>query len=90
MRRALAFLLTVVCAVAATAQNLTITPTTTYAAETGRNTSAPATFTTQSDGNLGAGHVRQEDTHTLLYPGFRGFTAFLGGAERRSRRTGGR
>jgi PKD repeat protein len=59
-------------AAALLAQNLTIAPTTTYSTETGINTSAPATFVTQTDGNLGAGNVSKVDTHTLLYPGFNG------------------
>ncbi|MGH9643662.1 MAG: PKD domain-containing protein [Terriglobales bacterium] len=72
MRRVLAALTISFLAVLATAQNLTIAPTTTFAGETGSNTSAPAGFTTQSDGNLGAGNVSKVDTHTLLYPGFNG------------------
>ncbi len=72
MRRALATLTLALCALAASAQNLTITPTTTYAAETGVNTSQPAGFTTQSDGNIGGANISKVDTHTLLYPGFNG------------------
>jgi PKD repeat protein len=72
MRRALATLLLAICAITTAAQNLTVTPTTTYEVETGNNTSAPSTFTTQTDGNIGAGNVSKLDTHTLLYPGFNG------------------
>ena len=59
-------------AVPASAQTLTIAPTTTYDAETGVNTSAPPAFATQSDGNLGGANVSKVDTRSLLYPGFDG------------------
>ena len=72
MRRAFATLTLALCALAATAQNLTVTPTTTYAAETGNNTSAADTFTGWNDGNIGATNISKLDTHTLLYPGFNG------------------
>lgn len=73
MRRALAALFIIsFLAAAAMAQNLTITPTTTLATETGVNTSQPAGFSTQTDGNLGGANVSKVDTHTLLYPGFNG------------------
>ncbi len=72
MRRTLATLILAVLSIAAAAQNLTITPTTTYAAETGNNTSTANTFTGWNDGNIGATNISKVDTHTLLYPGFNG------------------
>jgi hypothetical protein len=51
------------------AAQLTITPTTTLAAQTSNNTSTANTFTTQSNGNVGAGNVSKIDVHSLLYPG---------------------
>jgi hypothetical protein len=47
----------------------TIRPTTTLAAQTGNNTSAANTFSTQSNGNFGAGNISKVDIHSLLYPG---------------------
>ncbi|HEV2115352.1 MAG TPA: hypothetical protein VGR48_04955 [Terriglobales bacterium] len=46
-----------------------IHPTTTLATQTGNNTSAANSFSSQSDGNLGAGNVSKVDIHSLLYPG---------------------
>jgi hypothetical protein len=46
-----------------------VVPTTTLAAQTSNNTSAANTFTTQSNGNKGAGNISKVDIHTLLYPG---------------------
>ncbi len=46
-----------------------VVPTTTLAAQTADNTSAATTFTTQSNGNRGAGNISKIDIHTLLYPG---------------------
>ena len=54
------------------AGNLTITPTTTLAAETGNNTSAAKTFVTSTNGNLGAGNVSKRPLRDLIYPGFTG------------------
>ena len=51
------------------AGQMTTTPTTTLAAQTSNNTSTANTFTTQSNGNLGAGNVSKIDVHSLLYPG---------------------
>ena len=51
------------------AQTLTITPTTTLAAETGNNTSASSTFAAQSNGNAVAGNVSKLPTPKLLYSG---------------------
>jgi PKD repeat protein len=72
MRRALATLFLTSLAVLATAQNLTVTPTTTYATETGNNTSSAPTFTTQPNGNIGGANISKVDTRTLIYPGFSG------------------
>jgi hypothetical protein len=44
-------------------------PTTTLAAQTSANTSAPVAFLAQTNGNLGASNVSKVDIHTLLYPG---------------------
>lgn len=71
MRRTLTCL-TLCCIYLFTALSLTqaqIHPTTTLAAETGNNTSTANSFTTLSDGNLGAGNVSKVDLHSLLYPG---------------------
>lgn len=46
-----------------------VVPTTTLAAQTANNTSAANSFTSQPNGNLGAGNVSKVDVHTLLYPG---------------------
>src|ERR1700761_341862 len=46
-----------------------VKPTTTLAAQIDNNTSAANSFTTQTNGNLGAGNVSKVDIHTLLYPG---------------------
>ncbi len=46
-----------------------VVPTTTLAAQTSNNTSAANTFTTLSNGDLGAGNVSKADIHNLLYPG---------------------
>lgn len=45
------------------------TPTTTLAAETGNNTSAAASFTTQSNGNIGGANISKVPMRTLLYSG---------------------
>src|SRR4051794_18531390 len=55
--------------VTAQAGNLVVVPTTTLSAETSNNTSAANTFTSQSNGNMGASNVSKVDIHTLLYPG---------------------
>ncbi len=47
----------------------TVTPTTTYTAETSNNTSAAHTFTSQSNGNLGASNISKVDTRSMLYAG---------------------
>ncbi|HKR85094.1 MAG TPA: hypothetical protein VJS37_13135, partial [Terriglobales bacterium] len=52
-------------AVAAT----TVTPTTTLSAETSNNTSTAASFTAQSNGNIGPSNVSKVPTNTLLYNG---------------------
>jgi hypothetical protein len=46
-----------------------VVPTTTLSAQTSNNTSAANSFTTLSNGDLGAGNVSKVDIHTLLYPG---------------------
>src|SRR6266496_6317046 len=51
------------------AGQLTITPTTTLTAQTTNNTSAASTFTSQPNGNIGAGNISKIDVHSLLYPG---------------------
>ncbi|MFB3814291.1 MAG: PKD domain-containing protein [Terriglobales bacterium] len=59
----------VMLAAPAFAATLEIKPTTTLAAETANNTSAADTWTTSTNGNLGAGNVSKVDHRTLLYPG---------------------
>jgi hypothetical protein len=49
--------------VSSSAGNLTLSD------ETGNNTSAASSFTTQSNGNLGAGNVSKVNIHSLLYSG---------------------
>ena len=51
------------------AGNSYVVPTTTLAAQTKNNSSAANTFSTQSNGNLGANNVSKMNVHTLLYPG---------------------
>jgi hypothetical protein len=46
-----------------------VVPTTTLAAQTANNTSAANGFTSQSNGNAGAGNVSKVDVHSLLYSG---------------------
>jgi hypothetical protein len=46
-----------------------VVPTTTLAAQTANNTSAASTFTSQSNGNLGAINISKVDVHSLLYQG---------------------
>lgn len=46
-----------------------VVPTTTLSAQTSNNTSAANSFTSLSNGDLGAGNVSKVDVHTLLYPG---------------------
>jgi hypothetical protein len=46
-----------------------VVPTTTLAAQTSNNTSAANGFTSQSNGNRGAGNVSKVDVHSLLYAG---------------------
>ena len=54
--------------IAALAQ-LTITPNTTLAAESGNNTSASNTFRRQPNGNIGAGNISKLPVQSLLYSG---------------------
>jgi len=53
------------------ADNLEIRPTTTLKAQTSNNTSAATNFSSQSNGNVGAGNISKLDIHSLLYPGSR-------------------
>ncbi len=46
-----------------------VVPTTTLTAQIANNTSAANSFTSQSNGNRGAGNVSKVDVHTLLYSG---------------------
>ena len=69
----------------ATAQTLNVVPTTTLAAETSNNTSAADSFTTQTNGNLGAGNVSKVATTSLMYSGstskiYAHFMPWFGGA----------
>ena len=57
---------------ATTTATLTITPTTTLAAETSNNTSAANTFAGQSNGNLKASNVSKVSLKSVMYPGFSG------------------
>jgi len=43
--------------------------TTTLAAETSNNTSAANSFTTQTNGNIGANNISKAPVRSLLYPG---------------------
>jgi hypothetical protein len=46
-----------------------VVPTTTLSAQTSNNTSASNSFTSQSNGNRGAGNISKIDVHSLLYSG---------------------
>src|SRR5579862_2099790 len=46
-----------------------VVPTTTLSAQTSNNTSAANSFSTLSNGDLGAGNISKVDVHSLLYPG---------------------
>lgn len=61
-------LLVVFCSLSAWA-GTTFKATTTLAAETSNNTSAADSFTTQTNGNIGAGNISKVATRNLLYPG---------------------
>ena len=47
----------------------TFKATTTLTAETGNNTSTATSFTTQTNGNIGAANISKVSTRSLLYPG---------------------
>src|SRR5512142_389928 len=64
-----AVLLLCAAAVAASTSTNFVVPTTTLAAQTGNNTSAAGSFTSQSNGNAGAGNVSKVNIHSLLYAG---------------------
>ena len=49
--------------------NSFVVPTTTLAAKTANNTSAAGSFTSQTNGNRGAGNISKVDVHSLLYSG---------------------
>ena len=66
--RAFAVLLILIAAGNVLAQT-TISPTTTLTAETGNNTGAADSFSTQVNGNIGAGNISKMPLNTLLYPG---------------------
>src|ERR1700733_3840254 len=46
-----------------------VVPTTTLSAQTSNNTSAANSFTSQSNGDRGAGNISKVDVHSLLYSG---------------------
>ena len=63
----------------------TFTPTTTFMAETGNNTSAADSFVAQTNGNTKAGNVSKASIRSLLYPGsttkiFAHMVAWFGGS----------
>ena len=53
----------------ASASSSYVVPTTTLTAQTSNNTSAANSFSSQSNGNRGAGNVSKVDVHSLLYSG---------------------
>lgn len=57
------------CAAGVAASTNYVVPTTTLAAQTGNNTSAANSFTSQTNGNAGASNVSKVDVHSLLYSG---------------------
>jgi hypothetical protein len=59
------------CAAAGAASTSTnfVVPTTTLAIQTGNNTSTAHGFTSQTNGNAGAGNVSKVNVHSLLYSG---------------------
>ena len=63
---AAALLLCVTCVCSASTY---VVPTTTLAAQTANNTSAPSSFANQTNGNAGAANVSKIDVHSLLYSG---------------------
>ena len=63
---------------------LNILPTTTLSAETSNNTSAAATFTTQTNGNAAPANISKAPMRSLLYAGsntamYAHFMAWFGG-----------
>src|SRR5437588_6904363 len=86
--RVLAISLVLIAATALVAQTTvaqtTLAPTTTLGAETGNNTSAADSFSTQTNGNIGAGNISKQPIGSLLYPGsntavYAHFMAWFGG-----------
>lgn len=57
------------CAATVAASTNYVVPTTTLAAQTANNTSAVSSFTSQTNGNVGAGNVSKVNIHSLLYAG---------------------
>lgn len=68
-KRAAAVIASILTLMTAAWAQTPLVPTTTLAAETGNNTSAAGTFTTTTNGNLGATNISKLDVHTLLYAG---------------------
>ena len=69
MRKLQVVLIVLAAMYVAQAASLPITPTTTLAAETANNTSAANSWTTSSNGDLGASNISKVDHRSLLYPG---------------------
>jgi hypothetical protein len=65
----LAFVFLAAAGCPAAASNSFVAPTTTLAAQTSNNTSAARNFTSQTNGNRGAGSTSKVDIHSLLYSG---------------------
>jgi len=68
-RKFLPVALLLLCTIAAYATTNFVVPTTTLAAQTFNNTSAANNFSSQSNGNAGAGNVSKVNVHSLLYSG---------------------
>jgi PKD repeat protein len=67
--KSLITLLAVLALLSSSNAALTVSPTTTLAAETGNNTSASSSFVTHSNGDLGASNISKVPTRNLLYSG---------------------
>jgi len=83
--RRTAFLPLLLCLSVSAWAGKTVTPTTTLAAESGNNTSAAATFVTQTNGNIAPRNVSKMPMRGLLYPGattkiYAHFMPWFGGA----------
>src|SRR6202451_2420121 len=68
-RNALCAAVLLLCATGVSTAGDYVVPTTTLTAQQANNTSAANSFTSQTNGNAGAGNISKVDVHSLLYSG---------------------